>query len=60
MRWGIATDVLNKYIAHEKALLNNSSFTSATFTSNNDEYLPLPQNEIDLQGTAVLTQNPGY
>ena len=26
----------------------------------NDEYLPIPQAEIDLNGADVLAQNPGY
>ncbi|HFA48122.1 MAG TPA: RagB/SusD family nutrient uptake outer membrane protein [Bacteroidetes bacterium] len=60
VRWGIAANVLNNYIAHEKALLNNSSFDIANFTANNDEYLPIPQDEIDLIGADVLVQNPGY
>ena len=60
VRWGIAADVLNKYIAVEKAVLTNSSFNTGKFTANNDEYLPIPQDEIDLVGADVLTQNPGY
>jgi hypothetical protein len=30
------------------------------FQANRDEVLPIPQSEIDLVGSAVLTQNPGY
>jgi len=59
VRWGIAASTLNAYLAHENALLT-SPFAGATFTANNDEYLPIPQDEIDLQGADVLTQNPGY
>tara|TARA_B100000497_G_C7569047_1_gene342952 strand:+ start:651 stop:860 length:210 start_codon:yes stop_codon:yes gene_type:complete len=29
-------------------------------TSGKSEYLPIPQNEIDLQGSDILIQNPGY
>ena len=59
VRWGIAPEVLNNYLAHEDALLA-SPFAGASFTANNDEYLPIPQNEIDLLGTDVIVQNPGY
>lgn len=30
------------------------------FTAGRDELLPIPQSEIDLVGSDVLTQNPGY
>lgn len=30
------------------------------FQTNRDEVLPIPQSEIDLVGSDVLTQNPGY
>jgi hypothetical protein len=30
------------------------------FTAGRDELLPIPQAEIDLVGTSVLPQNPGY
>lgn len=59
VRWGIASDVLNEYLAYENQFLK-SPFAGASFSANNDEYLPIPQNEIDLQGVDVLTQNPGY
>jgi len=36
-----------------------TKFGGAKFTAGNDEYYPIPQREIDLQGT-VLKQNPGY
>ncbi len=59
VRWGIADATLDAYLAHEDSFLN-SPFVGATFTPNKNEFLPIPQNEIDLQGTDVLTQNPGY
>lgn len=59
VRWGIAEEALNTYLANENALLS-SPFASATFTQNKNEYLPIPQNEIDLLGADVLKQNPGY
>lgn len=60
VRWGIASSELNNYLAIENAVLINSSFTGASFQSNKNEYLPIPQNEIDLLGAGVLIQNPGY
>jgi starch-binding outer membrane protein, SusD/RagB family len=59
VRWGIATETLNAYLAHEDPLLN-APFVGASFTTNQDEFLPIPQNEIDLLGADVLVQNPGY
>ncbi len=59
VRWGIANDVLNAYLQHEDQFLN-SPFAGASFTANKNEYLPIPQNEIDLQGTDVLKQNVGF
>ncbi|MEO1257614.1 MAG: RagB/SusD family nutrient uptake outer membrane protein [Bacteroidota bacterium] len=59
VRWGIAEDVLNAYLTYERPFLNDP-YGGAIFTSNNDEYLPIPQSEIDLQGADVLIQNPGY
>ncbi len=58
VRWGIAADVLNDYLTHENQFI--PQFVGATFTPNQDEFLPIPQNEIDLLGTDVLVQNPGY
>ena len=59
VRWGVAAPVLNAYLQYEGPQLN-APFQGATFTANNDEYLPIPQNEIDLIGDDVLIQNPGY
>jgi starch-binding outer membrane protein, SusD/RagB family len=60
VRWGIAAETLNSYIAKEKlmrAYLNNAVFKAGT-----SEYWPLPQTEIDLQNKngEILKQNPGY
>ena len=62
VRWGIAADVLNKFVAYEGQKLT-VGYTGAKFTAGKDEYLPIPQNQIDLQqvgGKSVLKQNPGY
>lgn len=58
VRWGIAEPVLNAYLRNEAKILV-TKFGGAKFTAGNDEYYPIPQREIDLQGT-VLKQNPGY
>ena len=59
VRWGIAADVLNPYLQHEDQFLN-SPFAGASFTANKNEFLPIPQDEIDLQGQDVLIQNQGF
>jgi hypothetical protein len=37
-----------------------TKFGGASFTSGKSEYYPIPQGQIDIQGSDVLTQNPGY
>ncbi len=59
VRWGVAAEVLNAYLAHENPRLS-SPFAGASFKAGKSELLPIPQSEIDLQGSDVLTQNPGY
>ena len=60
VRWGIAADELNTYLSVDAAVLVNSSLDGATFQTGKNEFLPIPQNEIDLIGADVLKQNPGY
>ena len=60
VRWGVAEPVLNAYLAHDAPKLSGGPFQGASFTANNDEYQPIPQNEIDLLGGDILKQNPGY
>jgi tetratricopeptide (TPR) repeat protein len=59
VRWGIAADVLNAYLKYEGTILP-TTLGGATFKAGRDEYLPIPQAQVDLQGTDVLKQNPGY
>jgi hypothetical protein len=47
VRWGIAEQVLNAYLA------------TAKFTAGRDEYLPIPQSEITFTN-GLYKQNPGY
>jgi hypothetical protein len=58
VRWGIAKDVLTKYLANESVKLV-TMFGGATFRDGK-EYLPIPQAQIDIQGTDVLKQNTCY
>jgi hypothetical protein len=59
VRWGIAADYLNDYLAFEGSKLV-TKFGGASFTACKIEYYPIPQTQIDIQGPDVLTQNPGY
>jgi hypothetical protein len=59
VRWGIAAQTLNPYLKYEDGFIK-SPFVGASFTAGKHEYLPIPQDEIDLQGTDILSQNPGY
>ena len=60
VRWGIAPDVLNTYVAQEKGkrtYLNNATFKATNI------YYPIPLQEIvnsSISGTATLKQNDGY
>jgi len=60
VRWGIAAQTLNAYLAHENANLLASPLVGASFTAGTNEFMPIPQQEIDLIGADVLVQNPGY
>jgi tetratricopeptide (TPR) repeat protein len=59
VRWGTAVNVVNAYLAYEGTKLA-SALGGAKMTAGKHEYLPLPQDEIDKVGSAVLKQNPGY
>ena len=58
VRWGIAATTLNAYLAYEKSKVSASPFATASFEAGKDEYMPVPQVEMDiLKG---ITQNPSY
>ncbi|APZ46337.1 RagB/SusD family nutrient uptake outer membrane protein [Polaribacter reichenbachii] len=57
VRWGMAEQVLNAYLAVEKT--RKDFLTNANFTAGRDEYYPIPQREIDFTG-GIYKQNPGY
>ncbi len=60
VRWGIADQVLNAYIAKEKLKRNYKQ--SAVFVKGKNEYFPIPSSVIDLAAKygSKLDQNPGY
>ncbi|HZG25015.1 MAG TPA: RagB/SusD family nutrient uptake outer membrane protein, partial [Chitinophagaceae bacterium] len=57
VRWGIAAETLNAYLAIEK--VRRPYLNSAVFTKGRDEYLPIPQDQINLVD-GLYVQNPGY
>ena len=59
VRWGIAAETINQYLQNEDQYLTDP-FAGARFEKGKHEYLPIPQQEIDLVGDEVLIQNPGY
>ena len=58
VRWGTASEELNKYFAFDGPLLLNA-LGGATYTDKHS-ILPIPQNQIDLVGPDILIQNPGF
>ena len=59
VRWGTASEELNAYLSYESKYLV-AKFGGATFKAGKNEYYPIPQTQIDIQGSDVLSQNPGY
>ena len=59
VRWGTAETEIGRYLAYDGKILV-AKLGGAKFTKGKNEYLPIPQNQIDLQGKDVLPQNPGY
>jgi hypothetical protein len=57
VRWGIAAQTLNGYVAVEKT--RRPFLATAVFTPGRDEYLPIPQSEITFTN-GLYKQNPGY
>lgn len=57
VRWGIAEQVLNGYLAVERT--RKDFLANAQFTAGRDEYYPIPQREIDFTG-GLYDQNSGY
>ena len=59
VRWGIADKAINAFLAYESGKLPGT-YAGAKFTTNKNEYMPIPQQQIDLQGSSILKQNTGY
>ena len=57
VRWGFASEVMNKYLESEK--LFRSHLTNAVFVKGKNEYQPIPQTQMDLSQSDMV-QNPGY
>lgn len=61
VRWGVADQVLNAYVAKEKD--KRTYLQGAVFVKGKHEYYPLPFAEINnsaVNGTPTLKQNPNY
>lgn len=60
VRWGIAAETLNAYLAKEK--LKRTYKQTASFTKGKNEYFPIPASIIDVAAKYgnTLVQNPGY
>jgi hypothetical protein len=57
VRWGIAAEVLNDYFTIEKVRFEH--LQDALFTAGKNEYIPIPQAQIDLT-EGLYEQNTGY
>jgi hypothetical protein len=67
VRWNIQTpgyakSEIDAYFAYEAPKIPSGAFLNppCSFTNNQDEFLPIPQGQIDLVGSDILKQNPGY
>lgn len=60
VRWGVAASTLNKFLAYEAPKYGLGALNGASFDAGVDELLPIPQSQIDLLGSDILKQNPGY
>ena len=57
VRWGIAADVMNDYLAVERN--RRTHLSGANFVEGKNEYFPLPQSQVDL-GRGLIEQNNQY
>lgn len=58
VRWGIADQVMNAYFVSEGARRNYLS--AGRFNKNQDEYIPIPQQQINFVGSSIYQQNAGW
>ena len=59
VRWEVADTEVSAYLAYESTKLVGA-LGGAKYNKGKNEYLPIPQSQIDLQGANVLKQNPGF
>ena len=57
VRWGIASQVMNNYFKTESA--RRSFLAAGKFDKNQDEYIPIPQQQINFTN-GIYQQNPGW
>jgi hypothetical protein len=57
VRWGIAAETINAYFEKEKQRVPYMGI--ANFAKNRDEYMPIPQQQIDLS-QGIYKQNAGW
>lgn len=57
VRWGIASETMNAHFAKEKT--RHGFLNSANFKDGRDEYLPIPQDQINLS-LGLYKQNSGW
>lgn len=58
VRWGIADQVMNTYFNKESQ--RRSYLSGGKFDKNQDEYIPIPQQQINFVGSDVYKQNAGW
>lgn len=57
VRWGVAKEILDEYLTVER--VRKPYLQEAHFVKGRDEYLPIPQQQINLSG-GLYQQLPGY
>ena len=57
VRWGVAKETIDEYLTTERG--RKPYLEDAAFTKNKHEYLPIPNQQINLSG-GIYIQNPGY
>ncbi|MDJ1480031.1 RagB/SusD family nutrient uptake outer membrane protein [Cytophagaceae bacterium YF14B1] len=60
VRWDVVEGDITAYFAYETKKIPTHFPAKVEFKKGQDEYLPIPQAEIDLQGKDILKQNDGY
>jgi len=63
VRWDEAEQKLNAFYQYQGGELEFSAYDGASFSTNKNEYFPIPQTQIDntvVDGEETLEQNPGY